>query len=249
MTTARSIITDAFREVNIIPIGQEPTENELTEGLRRLNTYIDSLFGVDLGEFMRDWPVTRNFTAPDFRLTPLGEFDQAIPDNIRIYPPTNARLVTGLAKPLRVYLFPQPQDGARLAVADIGSTAALTLDANGRRISGARSLTFTPSPSVIRNWFYRADKAEWVEIVELGLDDELFFPAEFDDLFITGLAIRLAPRFGQRAGRETIAVQERMGRKLKLRYAQTEARAGKYDSTWYTQQAYGNSFFDEDLMR
>jgi hypothetical protein len=249
MTTARSIITDAFREVNIIPIGREPTEDEFAEGLGRLNTYIDSLFGTDLGEFLRDWPLTKLYTAPEFRPTPLDEREASIPDRVRPYPPLNARIITRLSSPKTAYLFPEPIDGARLALVDTGSTAAVTLDANGRRIQGAPALTFLPAPGTTYNWFYRADLGEWVQITELELDDELFFPPEFDDLFITGIAIRLAPRFGVRAGRETIAVQQRMGKKLKLRYAQTEARAGKYDSTFYTEQSYGDSFYGDELLR
>lgn len=250
MTTARTIITDAYREVNIIPIGTDPTDAEFAEGLRRLNVYIDSLFGMDLGEFMQDWPLTKLWTAPEFRATPLGRFDTDLPAEVRPYPPLNARIITNLAQAKTVYLYPEPIDGARLAVADIGSTAELTISGNGRRISGAASLTYIPSPSVTRQWFYRADKGEWTEIVELGLDDELFFPSEFDDLFVTGLAIRLAPRSGQRAGQETIAANIRAGKKLKRRYAQTENRAGKYDASFYSRQAWRDGFYGgEDLLR
>lgn len=249
MTTARSIITSAFREVNVIPIGREPTADEFAEGLGRLNTYIDSLFGTDLGEFLRDWPLTKLYTAPEFRKTPILPGVGALPEEVRPYPPLNARIITRLSSPKTAYLFPEPIDGARLELADTGSTAAVTLDANGRRIEGAAALTFVPSPNTTYSWFYRADLGEWVRITELELDDELFFPAEFDDLFITGIAIRLAPRFGVRAGQETIAVQQRMGKKLKLRYAQTEARTGIYDASWYSHQAYSNGFYGDDLLR
>lgn len=249
MTTAREIITDAYREVNIIPIGSEPTADEFAEALRRLNVLIASVFGTDLGVFMQEWPLTRLYTAPQYRLTPLGEFDAKLPDEVRPYPPINARIITRLEQPKTAFLFPDPQDGARLAVADIGSTAELTLSGNGRRISGVADLTYLPDPAVVREWFYRADLGEWVEIVELGLDDQMFFPTEFDDLWITSLAIRLAPRHGQRANQETAAVNQRAGRKLKQRYAVSEARAGVYDATFYTKQAFNRGLGGTDLLR
>ena len=47
-----------------------------------------------------------------------------------------------------------------------------------------------------RRWVYRADRASWVEIDDLTLAGELPFPVWFNDFFITELAKRLAPRFG-----------------------------------------------------
>lgn len=246
MTTAQALVTDAFRELNVIPIGKEPSEAELAEGLSRLNNYIDSLFGATLGEYLRDWPITRLFTAPQFRPTPLGPDLGRLANNVRPYPPLNARLVARLTTPKTIYAFPSPIDGAQLAVADAGSTAELTIDANGRRINGADSVSFTPSG--VRRWFYRADLAEWREITPLALEDESLLPAEFDDLFITGIAIRLAPRFGKRAAAETVAVQQAQAQKVKTRYAQTEARLGVFDPTFYSHQTFSRGDVTSDAQ-
>ena len=64
MTIASVIITDAYRESNLIPVGQSETTAEQTEALRRLNRIIDRLISTAAGELVYDWLVPPSPTAP-----------------------------------------------------------------------------------------------------------------------------------------------------------------------------------------
>ena len=52
-----SIITDAFREANILPLGKAPTALQSTEALRLFNAIITAIYGGDAGEELGDWPL------------------------------------------------------------------------------------------------------------------------------------------------------------------------------------------------
>jgi hypothetical protein len=53
MTVASSIITDAYREGNIIPMGSTPNANQQTEALSRLNVILTSTIGNEVGDVPR----------------------------------------------------------------------------------------------------------------------------------------------------------------------------------------------------
>lgn len=244
MTQVSQLITDAFREDNLIPIGATPNANEQAEALARFNAYLLGVFGQEMGENLQDWPVplpqrtapvSANFpqlpypAASDPMLlgTPFAQFSTA---QVTPYPPKNSRLIFGNVTST-VYFPEAPDDGTRMAIApgsgagDGGqSGAVLTLDGNGRTIEGAATQTYTATgtPAVItaRQWFYRADLGDWKAVVPLVLTDECPFPQEFDDLWVCFLSIRLAPRFGKQASNETIAAAKGMLSKLKARYRQ-----------------------------
>ena len=46
-TLVSQIIEDAYREANLIAVGESPTTAQQTEGLRLYNRFITSLFGND----------------------------------------------------------------------------------------------------------------------------------------------------------------------------------------------------------
>lgn len=206
---AVDVIRLAYREAALRPIGSSSTPEEQVEGLYRLNSFISQLFGVEIGEVLRDWAVPGfQRTAPrdanyqnlgfpdnlsDFNQSPESVFSNNDKD-ISQYPPINSRLIVRVSKPMTVW-FPQfPQDGARMSWVDNGSTpitGTTTIDANGRRIEGALTLTLAPTTST-KTWLYRADLANWIELKPLDIYDETPLPVEFDDLFVVGLAVRLA---------------------------------------------------------
>ena len=241
MTTARALITDAFREGNIIPIGRAPNDKEFAEALVRLNRYILGVYGQELGENLIDWvvpapqrtaPVAANYpqlpypTSTDISVTsfPMAD-DNSL--NVTPYPPKNSRLVWGL-RTMKVYFPQQPDPGSRMAfvvgsgAGDSGDPAAiLTIDANGRKIEGSATLEIT-TPFEPVSWLYRDDTADWMRVQELGLDDECLFPAEFDDLWVVMLAMRLAPRYGKTIAPETQVTASKMLAKLKSRYRQSQ---------------------------
>lgn len=257
MTTARSLIQQAFREGNITPIGRSPTDAELSEGLVRLNRFIDGVYGHELGENLVDWPAPRpQRTAPVAANYPQLPYpsstDMAVMSqplatdlslNISPFPPKNSRIVWG-RRTMTIYLPEQPDPGSRIAfvegtgLGDDGAEGAeLTIDANGRTIEGAPTLVLT-SPAKPRQWLYREDTGDWRPVVALALDDECPFPEEFDDFWVVALAMRLAPRYGKTTAPETQLVAQRMLTKLKARYRQSQDTVYKsYDAPW-TGQSY-----------
>lgn len=210
-------IIKAYREASIRPIGWgTPTDEEQAEGLYRINALWLGIRATALGEVVRDWQFpNKTRTAPhnadnmaQFYPQNLNGFNQ--PGNgwgdgddqsgdggfnhRQHYPPINVRLLCKADTDGHTIWFPQfPYDGSRMEITDIGMTQPVTLDSNGRYIEALGQTTYTFSPSdTPKQWLYRADKALWMAIEgDLALDSELPLPADFDDFFVCGLAIRL----------------------------------------------------------
>lgn len=224
MTTARVLITSAFREGNLIPIGATPTANELAEALPRLNRYVRGVFGYEMGENLSDWPVPApSRTAPVALNFPQGPLANDLSLNITPYPPKNSRLVWAGVSDMTVYFPEQPDDGSRMGL--VGSTKAdatkvLTLSGNGRRIEAVAALA-QPTPVVAREWLYRADLGDWSLVADMLVDGECPFPVEHDDLWICLLAIRLAPRYSKPITAETQAIAAAAMKRLKAQYRQS----------------------------
>lgn len=242
MTTASEIIEQAFREANITPIGRAPTSAEQNEALPRLNNFIARLFGTKLGEFAMDWPVPPNRAAPVAARYPLRPQDTKLPSDVWPYPPNNVRLLLGNDTDTTVYLPYRPNPGARLAIADAGATASVTIDPNGRRIEGAPTISVGAADAP-REWFYREDLGSWQRVSTLALDDDSPLPAEFDDLLVTALAKRLAPRFGQEILPTTQEVYMDAMRRLEQKYQQYMPVGGGFDPVLMSKQAHDGAWW------
>lgn len=253
MTIASVIIQQAYREGNLIPAGQQPTTAEQTEALMLLNNYMLAVFGAAPGEIFTDWPVpapqrTGTVAANYPQLPyPMGLDAQVLPapysadltQTIYNYPPSNSRIVFGSVTDT-AYFPEAPNDGACMSIAQgsgagDGGTAGqiLTLDGNGRTIEGTNTKTYT-APLTARTWMYRADLADWIYVGPLALTDNLYFPSDLDDLWITALAMRLAPRYAKPTAPETVALYKNMMINLRTQYKQ----AG---TTVYGSQAFPRS--------
>lgn len=211
MTTATSIIQAAYREGQAVAIITSPTSLELSEGLDRLNGVIMSTIGNQVGNDLSPLNIGGTYTQASY---------------CAVYVPENARLQLNLTGAQTFKLHPQPYDGQRLAVADAGNNLAtyhLTLDGNGRMIEGASTLTLSTN-GLTRQWFYRDDLANWVKLTDLALSDSMPFPEEFDDYFITRLAMRLFPRQGIAASRETADALVRWENQFRARYRKPAPR-------------------------
>lgn len=228
MTLISSLITDAFREGNIIPLGRAPSNNQVTEALRLYNQNIRTIYRDDAGENLTDWPLGM-FGVDDPQIV-----DPRDPYSI-VRPPINQRLLaTNLAALNPVYLTPYPQDGARMAIADpFGRLAAfpVTLDANGRLIEGNPTKVLNVN-GTFQEWFYRADKGDWVKITSLLATDENPFPEDFDIFFIIGLALRLNPRFGREMDPQTATVFKSARSQFVARYLQSLPLEINDDISW-----------------
>ena len=144
MTLVSSIIQKAFRETNLIPVGQSPTTNQQNEALDLLNSVVLSSVGNEIGDDFQDINIG-------------GDFDQST--ICSEFVPYGARLVLNLSANTELALDPIPFEGQRLSFIDAGnnlSTYSLTLDGNGRNIEGSTSLVLNTDGDS-RQWLYRAD--------------------------------------------------------------------------------------------
>lgn len=217
MTTVRQLITDAMRESNIIAVGSVPEADEFEEALRRFQVLVDSLYGEVIGEPLRtvsfgDSGLVNSYAKREDMSSYIGS----------TYVPHNVRLVFNIDVAKIVYLQPNPQDGARFALVDNAgtfNTANVTVNSNGRQIEDADSVVLSTA-GVNRQWFYRADLANWVRISDLTADSQSPFPSEFDDFLSTLLAFRLNPRYGIETKGETSGILTRMRTLFRARYRQ-----------------------------
>lgn len=215
MTLVSSIIQDAYREGNLIPLAGTPSAEQLTEGLRRLNALISALMGFEVGDALFDWPVgTENLEASTTWNS--DQWERVV---------AQARIIANLQQPTTLYLPPDPDDGARIAVIDprnLLATYPYTLNANSRVIEGATSVTLSTA-GLVREWLYRADLGQWVVFSTVADSDDMPFPVAFDDFFITKLAMRLNPRYGRSIDEQTAVILSNQENKLRARYHQIRA--------------------------
>ena len=205
MTLVSQIITDAYREGNIVPLVSTPNTNQVAEALRRLNVILLSTVGNEAGDGLTEINVEGDYTDENLLV-------QWIPDN--------ARLMLNNTSAKEYNLDPYPQEGQRFAIVDVGSNLAtynVVVNGNGRRIEDAATVTLN-TDDIYRQWLYRSDIGNWVRISILEDDDEMPFGVEFDDYFITSLALRLNPRYGQQMSPETQAAYNRAKSQLRSRY-------------------------------
>lgn len=248
MKTAAQLVARAHREGNLIPVGTEPTNAQMAEGLEVLNDLILGILGFELGELLGDWAVPPpQRTAPVPARYPLGPAANDLPSGVWPYPPANVRLVSSIAAATTVYLPNAPNDGARIGYVDVGAIGTLTLNGNGRMIDGALTITVPPN-STFQSWLYRADRAEWISILDLEETDNSPLPPEFDRLLICATAIGLAPRFGLEPRTSTVTTYKTMLTKLKARYRQpTAVLNGSADSP-SSMQSFGGVYDGRSWM-
>lgn len=221
MTTIETIITDAYRETNLIARGATPSAGEQTEALRLLERFIQSLFGNEAGDNVEEMLFGRNANIDS--ITYNNEFETFVQ---QYYLPTGYRLKLNLSEPKTVKLDPKPQDGDMFSVVDASNNLAtfnLTIDGNGSRIEGSTDLVLNTN-GYAATWFYRADIANWQRVTDLTLVDNSPFPKEFDDLLIIGLAMRLDPREGRGLGDLTMSRYANVLRKFRARYSPVQER-------------------------
>lgn len=215
MTVVSQIISDALRQSNLIALGTSPTLAQQSEGLRFLNRIVRSVFGNEAGENLTPFPLGKlNIDRPQgfpwYNQQPSGQW----------YVPENYRLMANLQEPLTVYLHPMPDDGARVGVVDVAGNFAthnFTIDGNGRSIEGANSLVLSTNGTK-EVWFYRADEGNWMKTTNLTESDTFPFPEEFDDMFITMLAMRLNPAYGRAMDQQSAMVLNRARTQFRARY-------------------------------
>jgi len=220
MTLVSDIINYAFRQGNLIASGATPTDAQSAEAVFYLNNIVSSVLGNEVGENLVAFPignsgVVRPATYPGWTGTPDNNW----------FVPENTRIMLNLDQPIDgLYLYPNPDDGCRFGLIDVAGTLAtypVTVYGNGRLIEGATSLTLNVN-STDTEWFYRADTGNWQKVLPLILSDTFPFPVDFDDYFITALAIKLNPSYGTQLDAATTSEFRSSRGQLTARYTQTE---------------------------
>jgi hypothetical protein len=209
VSVVSDIIQAAYRETNLIPLGATPTAAQTTEALSLYNTILLSSMGNEVGDALTDVNIG-------------GANDQS--DVCSTFVPYGTRLILNIEEETELDLDPNPYEGQRLAVVDTFNTLGtynLILNSNGRKIEDAFSVTLDIDGDS-RQWFYRADLGNWVTVGSLTAVDSSPFPADFDDYFITMLAMRINPRYGQTMTQESIEAFKRQRSQLRSRYHNTK---------------------------
>lgn len=215
MTLVSEIITDAFRQSNLLAIGSSPTANQQTEALRYVNRIVMSVLGNEAGENLEAFALGgNNIEAPSgypwYGEEPWGDW----------YLPMNKRVMLNLTQAATIPLHPMPSDGARFAVVDTSdnvSTYNVTVQGNGRTIEDLTTLTLN-TDGINRQWFYRQDLGNWMRITDLILTDEFPFPLEFDQMFVTLLAMSLNPAYGASVDGQVQMLFNRSRTQFRARY-------------------------------
>lgn len=223
MTTVASIISDAFRETNLIPLGVTPTSVQSAEAFRLLSTIVASVFGSDIGENLNPFPLGRNNIQ-----SPQGYpwWNNSIPGNVFV--PSNRRIMCNLTGAGLINLDPTPDDGARMGVVDVSgnfATNPLTINGNGRNIEGVASKTYNTS-GMTQEWIYREDLGNWVLLTPIDINGSMPLPPEFDDYFIIMLAVRLNPRYGASMSSASMMTLKNITSQLNARYSQSTTQVG-----------------------
>lgn len=215
MTAVTEIVEQAFRECGLKSVHAHITRDEWDEALARLNTIVSSTISNEVGNNFTDWKVGDH-----------GEtYEGPNPANLQSQedrPPPNSRIIWTVTAADTIYFPPNPRAGSRMAFVDpfnLAATYNATLDGNGRTIVGAATVVL--STNAAKEYMYRDDTGNWVLTSTLTGADEMPFPAEFDDYFITQLAARLDSRWGARMSAETAMVAQRAKSRIRSRYRQT----------------------------
>lgn len=248
-TLISQIIQDAYREANIIAVETNPTANQSTEGLRLLNRYIRALFGNELGQSLRRIPYGDNNVG---HRSDEALYYQSV---LNYFIPSNSKIICNLEAAKTLRFPPNPEDGARIAISDASSnfsTYNLTLEGNGRVIEGTTSVTLNTDGQDVE-YFYREDTSEWKQVSTLATSDPLPFPEQYDDIFIIGLAIRLAPRYGTSIAPESIEIYNSVMSKFRARYGTTDEIRSELGLTRLPSNknfygwGYSDDYFDKGL--
>lgn len=234
MTTLQPIITQGYRELNLVAVGKSPSTAQLDEGLLLLLNVIDVTICGDAGENLNDWPLG------DFGRSTQERYNLAL--NCYQYPRINARLIATNEQAMTVYMPVRPSDGTVMAIVDPFERLAafpVTLDGNGRTIGGAQTVLLNVN-GTDRKWIYRADLGEWLQLDDLEIGDELPFPKKYDFFFSIELALRLSGRSGRAITAATATVYKKLRERFVNQYLQSDIldRNWDFDAEFMSRQSY-----------
>ena len=233
MTTVAEIIQGAYREINLVAIGKNPTADQIAEGLTYFNEIMAHVYGGEAGNLMHNWPLGNFGRAPD------NQFEWGFQQ--RQYPVPNSRLVVAADEPMTVYFPVAPSDGAFMGIVDPHSllaTLPVILDGNGYTIEGSPSVTENVN-GTNKVWMFRSDLGNWTLLSPLIISDTVPFPSpDYDPYFKILLALRLAAPSGRTVSDATMAAFAPLEQKFKARYYQNGPAAVDPTLLFTSRQSY-----------
>jgi hypothetical protein len=234
VTTMQPIITQGYRELNLVKSGEILAGARLDEGLVLLQNVIEIAICGDAGENLRDWPLG------DFGRQSLNRYN--LPTQIYANPKINCRLLALNEAAMTVYMPFTPSDGTVMQIVDPYSRLAafpVTLDGNGRTIEDASSVVLDVD-GTDRRWIYRADLGKWLRLTDLDLADESPFPKKYDFYLSIELALRLSGRTGRAVTQASALVYKKLRERFVNQYLQSDIleRNWDFDSEFMSRQSF-----------
>lgn len=204
MTTARETIITGLQALKVLGFGQSPTSAQGEYCLRQLNAYIRQLVGYSGSLPLQNVRVSSAYQVcnrwPALRLHCMSGVTITLPEH-------------------------PAADGMRIEVVDTAGTAAtsnITIARNGWNIAGAAADATISTNGASRLYMFRADIGDWKLAGDLGLDDPIPFPADFDEA-IALIAARRYSLFGQRLSPDDDRLADAGAKRLRARYAKPPA--------------------------
>lgn len=216
MSLTSDILLDAYRESNLVALGALPDGAQQIEGMRLLTRLVDSVFGNEVGEKLRDWPIGSSYLYAGWG----PEYWQYLEGDIRII------VADGQSHTLTMP--PAPENGARIEIIDAGTgfaTYPVTLKREAALIAGQAADYVLNTDGAKVTLFYRSDLADWVVMSPLDYDGEFPFPPQHDDAFVGMFATRLNPRYQQTLSDESRASLSRATSQLRAAYRRIKPTA------------------------
>lgn len=229
MTLVREIVIDAYRESNLIGLGEEGDSAQGQEGFRLLNRIVAGIFGNEVGENLNDWVIP-------------GPYGLITTPWLQWLPP-DIRLILGEGAGAQLFkLNPYPVNGDRIQLIDSGSGFAanpVTFQVQAAQFEGSSADYVADTDGFNRTWIYRDDTSNWARILPLDPAGEFPFPNAYDDAFVQMLALRLNPRYQQELSNDSKIAMQRNMNQLKAFYSRTRVTPADLATIRLTQAGYG----------
>lgn len=215
MTTLQTIINGAYRERQVLDIGETPSAAQSAEALTLLQGIIARCIVqkpqsiITLGT-----PPTTGLKASARDFTPYLS-SLAMPHNTYIH--ANLTAATTIKLPFNA------GDGSRLVFVDVGgnfATVPLTLDGNGSLVDAAHSKVLSTNGQRA-DFMYRRDLAEWRSVSPLTASSTVPFPEEYDDMLVLLLAARILSRYGRALDDVSATLLQDMRARFDAQYRRT----------------------------
>lgn len=195
MTTIQDIVNDAAIEIGILVAGSTLATNDEQWVLRKFNSFLNSLSidGINFTGKQRDEALSLLSDTPSYTIGATGDFDTGRPTSIE----SGFIRINGTDYPVKIK---EMHEYDRLIDKSTRKGRPLTLYYDPVHSLGV--IKVYPMPDQAYPLYITSIK-NFVTTAYADIADTLALAAEYEELFVTNLAVRIAPRYGRRVGAET----------------------------------------------